>query len=181
MDYSQFVKAIHENDTKELNEQSIVITRVLIKFLRVRMNASQEDAEDCVQNTLLLVIEKIRAEKLNNPDSIIYYLFTTAKNDYFKLLSKNKESNYDNIPDFHAKEPDQLKNLLNQERQDILNQCLNALKTNYLEYISYWFEHPGDEAIVVADYFNISVSNAWTKKHRILQILKECVQKNINL
>ena len=84
MDYSQFVKAIHENNKKELDEQAIVITRVLIKFLRARMNASQEDAEDCVQNTLLLVIEKIKEEKLNNPDSIIYYLFTTAKNDYFK-------------------------------------------------------------------------------------------------
>ncbi len=181
MDYSQFVKAIHENNKKELDKQSIVITRVLIKFLRVRLNASQEDSEDCVQNTLLFVIEKIKEEKLHNPDSIIYYLFTTAKNEYFKLRAKNKESNYDEIPDSHAKEPDQLKNILSKERQEVLNRCLAKLKPDYFEYISHWFKHPGDEAVVVASHFNISVNNAWTKKHRILQILKECVQKNINL
>lgn len=181
MDYSKFVTAIYEGDDKELNRQSKVLTKVLIKFLRVRMNASQEDAEDCAQNTLLLVISKVKEEKINNPDSIIYYLFTTAKNDFFKLLSKRKEMTYDSIPDFHANEPDQLKNLLSKERQRILEFCLNTLKPDNLEYISYWFENPRDEASVVANHFKISVSNAWTKKHRIIQLLKDCFKNNINL
>ncbi len=181
MDYSKFVSAVLENDEEKLNELSDVIFRVLIKFLMVRMDARSEDAEDSAQNALMLVIEKIRNDKLKNPDTLIYYLFTTAKNDYLKQLSKKKESNYEEIPNSFSEKADQLENLLDEERLNVLNYCMKKLKKDYYDYISYWFEHPGDEAVAVASHFGISVNNAWTKKHRILQILKECVRKNLNM
>lgn len=181
MDYSRFVYAVQKNDVKELNAQVAVITAVLIKFLRVRLNATYHDAEDCAQNTLLLVIEKIKEDKLNNPDSIIYYLFTTAKHDYLKAQGKIKEPVYDDVPDSYNEDGDQLYNILDDERQKVLKKCLGKLKPDLRTYISYWFENPRDEAAVVADHFGISVNNAWTKKHRILKILKQCYQKFINL
>ena len=72
MDYSRFVYAVQNNDAEELASLTSVISAVLIKFLKVRIGASHHDAEDSAQNTLMLVIEKIRENKLNNPDSIIY-------------------------------------------------------------------------------------------------------------
>ena len=179
MDYSKFVYAVQNNDSATLNSLSPVITAVLIKFLKVRLNASHHDAQDYAQNTLLLAIEKIKADKLNNPDSIIYYLFTTAKNDFLKQQSKLSEETYSEVPDSHSVPGDQLENLLDAERQSVLQRCLDALKPDFKKYITYWFENPADEAAVVADYFGISVSNAWTKKHRILTMLKECCQKKL--
>lgn len=181
MDYSRFVYAVQKNDVKELEAQVRVITGVLIKFLRVRIGATYHDAQDSAQNTLLLVVKKIKEDKLNNPEAIIYYLFTTAKHDYLKAQSKIKEPVYDEVPSSYKKEGDQLNNLLDEERQQVLKKCLNKLKPNLRTYINYWFENPRDDATVVADHFGISVNNAWTKKHRILKILKECFQKVINL
>ncbi len=180
MDYSKFVTAVLEQNRDVLNEYSVVISKVLVKFLLVRMDASLEDAQDSAQNTILFTIEKIKNDELQHPDRIIHYLFTTAKNDYLKNQEKIKEQNYDQIPEHYAKEGDQLNKLLNEERQSILKKCLTKLKEKQLKYITYWFKHPRAETEVVASYFGLSINNAWTKKHRIIQVLKGCVEKNIN-
>ena len=181
MDYSRFVYAVQNNDTEELETMAVIITAVLIKFLKVRLGVTHQDAEDAAQSTLLRVIEKIRNDKLNNPDSIIFYLFKTAKNEYFKAQKKIKEPTFEEVPETYSASPDQLYKLLNDEKLSVLQACLNALKPGLKEYIKYWFENPADETSVVADNFGISVSNAWTKKHRILKILKDCCEKNLNL
>jgi RNA polymerase sigma factor (sigma-70 family) len=179
MDYSKFVFAVQEEDQATINELVPVITGVLIKFLKVRQGAEHHDAEDVAQNTIINVTEKIRSDQLNNPDSVIYYLFTTAKNEYFKYLKRVKEGTYEEIPESYSSEGDQLKNILNAEKQRILEKCLQLLKPNMRDYITYWFNHPRDEAAVVADHFGITVNNAWTKKHRILKVLKDCVEKKL--
>lgn len=180
MDYSKFVGAVIKDDTDQLNELVPVITAVLIKFLKVRLDATLEDAQDAAQSTLMHVTEKIREGKLDNPDSIIYYMFTASKNEYLKSVAKVKEPTFDEAPESHSEPGDQLHRLLNQERLAVLKACLNALKPDFRSYIKYWFDNPADETAVVADHFGISVSNAWTKKHRILKLLKECVEKKLN-
>lgn len=180
MDYSKFVTAVLQNDRATLDELSIVISKVLIKFLLVRMDANLEDAQDSAHNTILFTIEKIKDDSLKHPDRVINYLFTTAKHDYLKSQNKNREASYDEVPDHYSKEGDQLQNILNEERQKILKRCLEKLKPKQFEYIDFWFKNPRMEASQVASHFKMSVNNAWTKKHRILQVLKECVQKNIN-
>lgn len=180
MDYPKFVTAVINNDRSSLNEFSTVLTKVLVKFLLVRLDASIEDAKDSAHNAILYAIEKIKNKELENPDVIINYLFTTAKHDYLKLQNKQKESYFSDIPTHHSEEGDQLKNLLNKERQKVLEYCIKKLKPKQLTYISYWFNNPGADTTLVAERFKISINNAWTKKHRIIQVLKECVKKNIN-
>ena len=179
MDYSKFVFAVQEDDQVVIKEYVPIIMSVLIKFLKVRQGAAHHDAEDVAQNTIINVTEKIKSDKLKNPDSVIYYLFTTAKNEYFKYLKRVKEGTFDEVPESYVTEGDQLHNILNKERQRILEKCMQLLKPKLREYITYWFNHPQDEASVVADHFGISVSNAWTKKHRILKVLKDCVEKKL--
>src|SRR5690554_1843369 len=181
MDYSKFVDAVLEEDEEVLSGLVKIISAVLIKFLLVRYKVNKQDAEDCAQNTLLIAIEKIRADKLQNPDSIISYLFTTAKNEYFKLLSKEKETGFADPPDTHIAEPDQLYLLLDEEKLSILEKCMAALKPDFRSYIQYWFQNADAEAAVVAQYFGITVNNAWTKKHRVINLLKECYEKKIQL
>lgn len=179
MDYSKFVSAIINNDTPEINRCVPIITSVLIKFLKVRLGASHADAEDVAQTTLMNATLKIKNDKIENPDSVIYYLFTTSRNEYYKHLRKVKEDNYEEVPDWYAKEGDQLINILNEERLKILELCMKLLKADFFEYISYWFRNPDNDATVVAEHFGISVNNAWTKKHRIIKILKDCCEKKL--
>ena len=179
MDYSKFVFALQENNQAVIKEYIPIIISVLIKFLKVRLNATHHDAEDVAQNTIINVTEKIKSNELNNPDSVIYYLFTTAKNEYYKFLRSIKEGNYEEIPESYSENGDQLSNILDKERYKILEGCLKNLKPTSKEYISYWFNNPRGEAKVVAKHFGISVNNAWTKKHRILNSLKKCVEKRL--
>ena len=180
MDYPKFVTAVINNDRTSLNEFSIVLTKILVKFLLVRMDASLEDAKDSAQNSIMYAIEKIKNNELQNPDVIINYLFTTAKHDYLKLQNKQKETNYAEVPDHYSEHGDQLANLLEKEQQAVLEYCITKLKPKHFEYISFWFNNAGSETSFVAKKFKISVNNAWTKKHRIIQLLKDCVEKNIN-
>lgn len=180
MDYSKFVNAVLESDETTITEQVKVITSVLIKFLTVRLDADFHTSQDCAQNTLLIAIEKIREDKLTHPDAVINYLFTTAKHEYFKQVSKDREVKYEDLPEHHSSEPDQLKRLLDDEKMNLLKRCMEALKADYKKYIDYWFQNPEYETSVVADHFGISVNNAWTKKHRVINVLKECIEKKIN-
>lgn len=179
MDYSKFVEAVLAGDEPEISRLTKIITSVLIKFLTVRMNASLHDAQDCAQNTLLIAIKKIREDELDHPDAIINYLFTTAKHEYLNAQNKERELRYEEVPQRHSTKADQLSKLLDKEKMGILKQCLKALKPDFRKFINYWFEHPGYETAVVADYFDISVNNAWTKKHRVINLLKECYEKKI--
>lgn len=181
MDYSKFVKAVLENDQPVINKQVKVITAVLIKFLTVRLDALFEDAQDCAQTTLMIAIEKIRNDQLDNPDVIINYLFTTSKHEYFKLLSKEREVTYEDLPEHQFNKPDQLNRLVDNEKISILERCIEALKADYKSYIEYWFQNPDYETSVVAEHFGISVNNAWTKKHRVINVLKECFEKKFQI
>ncbi|HCD51645.1 MAG TPA: sigma-70 family RNA polymerase sigma factor [Balneolaceae bacterium] len=181
MDYSEFVAAVEKNDRVVLARLTPIIISVLIKYLKVRLHAGHEDAQDCAQNALLGTIEQIRAGQVENPDTIIYYLFTSARNEFITLLRKHKEESYEEVPDSYKQDGDQLKNLLEEERQVVLEKCMNELRPDYKEYISYWFRHAGDEAAAVAKHFKISVNNAWTKKHRIIKMLKECCRKKLTI
>lgn len=179
MDYSKFVDAVLDDDETEISRQVEVITAVLIKFLTVRLDASIHDAQDCAQNTLLIAVEKIRNDEILNPEVVINYLFTTAKHEYLKRQSKEREVHYDELPSRHSQMPDQLNRLLDKEKMSILARCLNALKPDFRNYIEFWFQNPAFETTVVADHFGISVNNAWTKKHRVINLLKECFEKKI--
>lgn len=181
MDYYLFVEAIKQEDNVVIQKYVNVLTKILFKYMSVRLGATQEDSEDCIQNVLLSLIEKVRADKITHPDAILSYVFTSARHDYYKLIEKHKASPDENIDQNVDNSPDQLEILVNNERESALQACLDTLKKKQRDFIDYWFKHAHLEAADVAKKFGISVNNAWTKKHRIIKTLQECVQIKINL
>lgn len=153
----------------------------LVRFLRIHMNASVDDAKDCAQETFLLSLEVIKEDKLENPDRILSYMLTSCRNNYLKMRRKKKEKNYEEIPQNHHHAPGQLNALLDKERKRLLKWCMEQLKQEYRKFMEYWFKHPDYEAEKVADHFNLSVSNTWTRKHRIIKKLNKCYQKKSEL
>lgn len=180
MDYSIFVRAVQENDRNTLNEVVPVIRKVLHKFLYVRFNAASEDAEDAIQNTLMYVCQRIRSGEIRNPEQIINYLFAAVRNQYLNQYSRVRIPVTSDLTPSYVAEPDQLSNLLNEEKLALIQECLLELRPHLREFITFWFTYPGCDASTVADHFGISVNNAWIKKHRILQILQRCVEKKLN-
>lgn len=181
MDYSNLAEAIRANNSEEINDCLETLIPRMKRFLKVQMNASDADAEDCAQQTLLVCIEKIRDDKIEKPDRILSYILTTCRNTYLKMKRKNKETYLDKIPSTRHTEPRQLSNLVDKEREDILRWCVKQLKKKHRKFINYWFKNPDYKAKKVADYFGLSESNTWTRKHRIIKKLNNCYEKKNEL
>lgn len=181
MEYSDLAKAIRENNSSRVDELMRKLVPRLKRFLTVHMNASKADAEDCAQETVLQCIEVIKEDKLRDSEKVLSYILTSCRNNYLKMKEKHKEEHYEEVPDSNHSPAGQLMNLLDKERKSILKWCLKQLKEEYQSFMRYWFKYPEAEAEKVADYFNLSVSNTWTRKHRIISKLNECYKKKSEL
>lgn len=180
MDYSELVTALNEGNTRKVNKLLAAIRPRLLAFLRIHMNASEDDAEDVSQEALLTAVEIIKRDQIKNPDQVVSYILTICRNAYLKIQKNERTTSLEGI-NRQQQEPRQLQSLLDQEQKQLLQLCLDKLPENHQQFIQYWFDHPDAHTRKVADYFNISINNAWTRKHRIIKKLKECYQKKINL
>lgn len=155
---------------------------VLIGYLRVRMRASLHDAEDAAQHALLEIIERLNSGKIESPSAIFGYCLTTARNYYVRSSAgANVDSSFSDEnghPD--QSQSDALELLIDIERQTILKHCLELLNDDYRSFINYIFRHIDKKAEQIAQVFNMSKNNVWTKKSRIIKLLNECVQKNLS-
>lgn len=181
MEYAELVQALQDGDDVRVNEILRELIPRLIRFLQIHMRATKSDAEDCVQLSLELAIAVIREDKLKDSNKVLTYLMTTCRNNYLKLREKKREHNYEHLSGIHFIEPSQLKALMDIEREKILEECLDELSNDHRRFITYWLEHPDSAAEDVAKQFDITVSNAWTRKHRIIKQLNSCYKKKSNL
>lgn len=181
MDYSDLVTALQENNHQKANELIESLRPRLIAFLRIHMNAKPADAEDCAQDSLLSSLEIIKEDRINDPDQIVSYILSACRNNYLKMQNKQRGEPMDAVSKSQHQAPRQLQSLLDKEQERLLNWCLDQLKTKYQKFMQYWFDHPDAHTNKVADHFDISVSNAWTRKHRLIKKLNECYRKKSKL
>lgn len=181
MDYANLVTAVQENNSQEANKIIEALRPRLIAFLRIHMNANQADAEDCAQDSLLTSLEVIKEDRLNNPDQVVSYILSICRNNYLKMQKKKRPEATDEIPDDHQQAPTQLQSLLDEEQQQLLEWCLDQLKERYQKFMAYLFDHPDAHAKKVANHFDISINNVWTRKHRLIKKLGECYQEKSKL
>lgn len=179
MDFSNLVDAVNNNDRERVSAMLNKLSPMLIKYLRIRMNADQVDAEDCAQQTILQTLESIEEDNIRDPERIYSYILTICKNFYLKMVEPSREFNYEDLPDHSARSPDQISQLINEDKQRILEYCMEQLSEDYRLFIEYWFDNPGSDAQEVAGHFDISVNNAWTRKHRVIKMLNECVTEKM--
>lgn len=179
MNYAPLVKAIQEGDQETANRMISEATPILIRMLVVRMNATREDAEDAVQKMFLYIIEAIRDDKIQNPSGLLSYMIMSCRHNYLKKVESDHPAYLDDRVNKLSCSPDQLSNLLNKEIQRIHIDCINQLKKHNRSFYIYCLKHEEAEASEIAEHFGISVNNVWTKKHRILKKVRECVKSKI--
>ncbi|HLR33431.1 MAG TPA: sigma-70 family RNA polymerase sigma factor [Fodinibius sp.] len=180
MDYSDLVTAIKTNDTESINTLIKAIRPRLESFLCIHMNANYNDAQDIAQDALVTIIEVIREDQLNDPNRVVEYLISICKNGYLKEQQRKQVTSVVAEP-YNPKEPKQLQSMLDKEQKRLLAWCMQQLKKEFREFIQYWLDHPDSHSREVAKRFNISISNTWTRKHRLIKKLNECYQKKSNL
>ncbi|TVQ73781.1 MAG: sigma-70 family RNA polymerase sigma factor [Balneolaceae bacterium] len=180
MDYGKLVEALENGDSKELEALYTEAFQILCRFLRTTMRAHHQDAQECAQHALVMTMERLRKGAIRNPEKIYSYLLQSAKNRYMRLCHERDRNNFQENIERYAPVEEQIDSLVMQEKKNALMGCIAELEESSREFILFWMEHPEARSGTIARHFNISVNNVWTKRHRLVKKLSECVRKKIN-
>ena len=180
MDFTQIVDAVHNGDKATVNRLFDEINQVIIEYLRFELGATIEDAKEHAQDARMHVYEAILAGKVKHPERIKSYFITTCRNGYLKKKTRNREFADEEIGEKQEQQPTQLDDLIEEERKQALARCMDKLTDDQYQYIQYFFDNPDSDTDEVATFFDLSHSNVWVKKHRIIQKLQNCVKKSLN-
>ncbi len=175
VDYSDLVIAIQNNDQKVINELLEEVIPRLIDYLIVTMRADHYNAEECVYQAFVEVLQRVRDGYIQNEKYIYSYLIKSVRHQYLKYLKRNKRFQGDENQIVHIAEPaEQIERLLDKERQNILKECLQELDNKARKFIEYFMHREDATNEEASKVFNISHGNVRTKKSRILNILHQC-------
>jgi len=172
MDYSALVEAVLNGNRKEASRLSGEIIPRLEDYLQVVMGADRQAASECAQQAFMNVYEQITQDKIKNPPYIFKYLISACRNEYLKFIKR--ENRYLNSDEtlMYMKEPaEQLENLIEEERIQLLNKCLDDLDSDSKEFIVYFLRNPDTSTKEVCKKFEMSNANVRTKKSRLIKHL----------
>lgn len=180
MDYSDLIEAVLNGDDRTVNQRCADAVPIIRSYLVANLNASKEDAEDAVQRMFEYVYPKIQKGEIAKPSALLSYMLTGARHSYFKII--NKYGNFEAIDDYEdlqVSEADQVRNLVDEEKKSILKMCMDRLRGHYRNLMEFSFDNPDAETKDIADRFDISINNAWIRKHRASKELEDCVRSRL--
>lgn len=177
-DYSELVEALLEGDTATAGELLKEVMPRLVDYLLVVAGADETVAEDCVQQAFLDVYEKITQNLIKEPKFIFSYLLKACRNEYFKFTKRENFLRYEEDGvDRLMVSGEQIENLLDEERQLILEECLEELQYDHRIFIEFFLGRPDVSTEEAEKEFGISYANVRTKKSRILNRLHHCYKR----
>ncbi len=181
VDYSDLVDALQDGDEETSNRLLSEVMPRLTDYLRVVMNASHQEAEECAHQAFADVFERIRKGKINESKYIFSYLITTSRNQF--LHYKKSQHRFEMDPDegIHQAEPaDQIKALIEEERMSILESCLEQLDPDDRDLITYMLANPEATTKQISNKFGLSGANVRTKKSRLTHRLHHCFKRKMS-
>lgn len=179
MDYSRFIEAVKNGNQAEATRLCEKIIPVLQKYLIFVLNATAEDADDAVQMMFEYVIGRIQnGKEFKNPDSLMSYMLIAVRHNYVTIKRNSSAVEMTEFVKEPVAPPNQLDRILSEERMRKLESCVNGLSPKLRDFIQFWFDHPDAPAISIAERFGVSESAVWTKKHRILKKIHNCMKEN---
>lgn len=181
VDYSELVDALQNDDGETAGSLINEIMPRLEDYLVVVMNAERYAAEECVQQAFVDVFEQIKRDKIKESKYIFSYLIKSCRHEYLRYVKREHKFKYEEEALNVLYEPEeQIKNLLDKERQRILEECLNELQDKSKRFIEYFIDKPDATTDEATDEFGLSSANVRTRKSRILSRLHHCFKRKSN-
>lgn len=135
--------------------------------------------KDCIQEVFIKLFERI--EKIQNPDSIKFYLLKSLKNnliDSFSLKKKifNASEKIEFIIEYSA-EKYWIDNEINDLQRNLIKEALNAL-TNKQKEIIYLRYNQGLSFSQISEILDIDAGSAKKQTYRTLEKLRKLLDKD---
>ena len=147
----------------------------------VRMVVSQYDAEDIIQETIIVLWQKVNSDSLQLTVKLGTYLLAIAKNKWMAELRKRRKISPQDISENISNgNPSSLDNLVNEEKIEYVRKALEMLQPICKKLLLlYYFEEKNMKEI--AKILNLANADvAKSKKYQCKKNLEEILQENIN-
>jgi RNA polymerase sigma factor (sigma-70 family) len=178
--FLDFFDGVLAHDEAKISKAVSKLRVHLLEYLRVMMKADLADSEDVVQNVFLNTINTIRDGAIDEPSKLGSYIIKATRNQYFSLKRRVQLEELDQNTEYFASLSEQIDALVEQEKYEALQDCVEELDTDNKAFIRYWLSKPDEKAEKIAEYFKIKINLVFTKKHRIIKMLANCVSIKIN-
>lgn len=181
VDYSALVNHIQQENVRQTNRLLEEMIPKLVEYLQVTLAATEEVAKECVQQAFLNVYERIAGGKLKDPKSLLSYMMMTARNEYFNQYKKNNRYvNNEYTTESVSESANQIDRLVDQERKELLFECIEELDEDSQIFILYFINQPDATTKEASDIFDLSEANVRTKKYRITHQLHSLYKMRAN-
>jgi hypothetical protein len=157
------------------------IEKVLIAHLIIRYKAQLCDAQDATQQTILSLFTMVKNNKNVIFEKSDNYFLTVLRNEYFKIVKSRRAVFMESIDIYEDTSTiDTFSILINKEEKRVLKECIKTMLPKHRGYMEYWIQRPDADSESFALEFDMTVANAWTVKHRLIQYLNKCVTTKMN-
>ncbi len=172
------LERIREGDEKVLVTLYNANKRMIISFI-TKHNGTLEDAEDMLQEVLVIFWQKVRSGKYEHAAKISTFLYATVRNLWFRKLSQTKKiiSINDEVETLPSEEHSIISILIEKETIDAVQIALQKLgepcKTILLLF--YWEESSMEEIAQRTGFANAETVKS--KKYQCKKMLEKLLEK----
>jgi RNA polymerase sigma factor (sigma-70 family) len=177
----KFLMSLFKNHCKDEKDVLQDNHNKMVDYLRNKFQICQEDAEDAVQNAILVLLEKKEQESLEKMENIAAYTYAILKNECFKIIRHAHRMSYsfeEKLGSYSISDP--FIEIDNAEKIKMLLGCLSNMTESNKAFFLFIYENPDKSVDEVATYFGIKKSNVYTRRHRLQKIVSKCILKKIN-
>ena len=176
----EVLKRIRENDRTVLGELFIVNEKPIASYIQ-KNGGSLSDAQDYLQEAIIILWQKVNSATLELTAQISTYLFAIAKNKWMAESRRRKKHDYDvKKLEKISTNNDSLSDLIEDEEKNVLKGALQKIGSPCKELLlMYYFEERKMADIAVRmNFANSDVVK--TKKYQCKKALEELLKKLIN-
>lgn len=176
-----FFESIVSNHQSNQNLAISELRKRLLLYVKVNAKMSLDDSEDIVQLVLMNCISSIQEGVLTESEKLGSYFIASVKNQIISFHRKKHLEELDYSKEYFQSLSEQIDSLVEQERLDALNDCVEELKPAYKSFIQFWLRFPDTKSEEMAEKFEMKQNTVFTFKRRIIDILAACVGQKLNL
>jgi len=178
LDYSELVVTLLDGENRRADKLMEELIPKLEDYLKVVMGSDESTAKECAQQAFLNVYEHIMQNKIKVPKYVLSYLLKACRNEYIRYRKNENRFAYDEDVSSHMVEPaKQVEKLIDEERKQVLQTCLDELDEESRKFITYFMTNPDATTKEACKHFKLTSANVRTKKSRLVKQLHEAYKK----
>jgi RNA polymerase sigma factor (sigma-70 family) len=174
----EIVRAIEQDHHPVMDAFTRAILPQIREYLSITVRANEYMAEECAQQALFSMIDRVKSGHFDSKTNVIGYLMISARNEFFKTVKKEHREGGLVLEEQHVTDPsEQYNRLVDQEREEILRKCMDLLDEPNRNFIQFYMNQPDASYLTVSKLFKISPVLVRVRKSRLLNRLHECYKK----